>query len=1236
MRAGQHGDPSDLDRPKRSDLVDTAGSSTRVGSYRNRTPNTSTSRTMACNNMALAGELPAATEADSEETRACHSGANDSRRYTTSSDMTNNESHRAHTAEGAEALTGTFDRKKEKKKATSTIEMAQEAQEAQTTQSAQLAQPAQTAQTARKDVVLQQVDEAEEAVRRDQQYRSLYARLHDALHPDGTGVEEEDLKQYLPAPKVDKSGSKASCVINFATFCARVNRSPEHVAAFIDAEQGTTSTLDAEQRLRVKWATPQKIQQLYRRYLLAYVSCNACKSLSTSMVRDPSSRLQFLRCHTCRSEHRVAPIERGFLAVGRGDRRAARAGVRTACTSVAAGAVAGVTTTSCESALGMADGGEGATAYGERTEASAARPTNGVEGDALIDEKQATLNVGIIGHVAHGKSSIVRGLTGVKTQKHKQEQERNITIRLGYANCKIFECIDDDCLPERRFLTKPSSYAHATLTDRGRCYKLARQVSFVDCPGHESLMQNMLSGAAVMDAALLLVAANEPCPAPQTMEHLAAAECLNLQNVLAVQNKLDLVSTSEAESHYEQVKGFIAGTTAASRAVIPVCAQLGLNLDAVCAELASLPPRPRQTDQPVRMHLIRSFDVNRPGTEPKAMLGGVVGGAISQGALHLEDEVEIRPGVFSRTASGEVMCRPLRTRVQALHSERTPLTTAFPGGLIGVGTRLDPHLTKDDRLKGQVLGAVGHLPPVYNELVIKPTLMPRVVASSMSSGGTSSGGEPAEESGCKTEKTSRLKPKEKVLASVGASSCTATVTKKEPDGRVRIALEHPVCAAIGDSIALSRQVDNKWRLIGRGDIEDGVEVQPLPPLFDEDEAELLAAALSADQSSSTPLPPALHGVGGEAALSADQPSSTPSPPALHGVGEEAVDEEEVAPSGGVMAFDEERGLYVEAHRAVLGAPLAGSYRCRMHERELPVVDEVVIAQVSRVDEGVGVYVSLLQYNNATAFIPGDELTKVRKGRRGASLSSLTREGKVEVCTVLRVDEASRFIDLSKWRVGSEEAAAAELSFKRSKAVHAVIRCVAVAHHISMEELYMATAWPLASKLRCHPYEAFCLASTEPKRIFNDQLTPQLSASLRDALLITIGKRLRPPEAKIKVKADVLICCRGRTGVDAIRAALGSALSLGSEQLPIQVKLVAPPHHTITVSCTEAATGVELLQRAITAAAEEVKRHAGGALNVKEAPCATDESDAHKGAASLVARLALTGGEENGGAEMEVL
>jgi len=257
------------------------------------------------------------------------------------------------------------------------------------------------------------------------------------------------------------------------------------------------------------------------------------------------------------------------------------------------------------------------------------------EGAAAADEQQATLNIGIIGHVSHGKSSLVRALSGVKTQKHKEELERNITIRLGYANAKIYECVDAECPPADRFVARPSSHP-AALVEGGRRYRLVRHVSFVDCPGHEALMSCMLSGAAVMDAALLLVAADEPCPAAQTAEHLGAAECLGLRHIVTVQNKVDLVGPAEAEAHYEQVRAFIKGSAAEAHGVTPVCANLGHGLSALCAQIASLPQRANQPeDARSRMHLVRSFDVNRPGTAADALAGGVLGGALCHGELRV-------------------------------------------------------------------------------------------------------------------------------------------------------------------------------------------------------------------------------------------------------------------------------------------------------------------------------------------------------------------------------------------------------------------------------------------------------------------------------------------------------------------------------------------------------------------------------------------------------------------------
>merc|ERR1712130_878750 len=148
-----------------------------------------------------------------------------------------------------------------------------------------------------------------------------------------------------------------------------------------------------------------------------------------------------------------------------------------------------------------------------------------------VISRQATINIGTIGHVAHGKSTVVKALSGVHTVRFKNELERNITIKLGYANAKIYKSEDPRC-------QRPVCYTSASSTKEdvfkmnGFEYGLVRHVSFVDCPGHDILMATMLNGAAVMDAALLLIAGNESCPQPQTSEHLAAIEIMKLKHIL--------------------------------------------------------------------------------------------------------------------------------------------------------------------------------------------------------------------------------------------------------------------------------------------------------------------------------------------------------------------------------------------------------------------------------------------------------------------------------------------------------------------------------------------------------------------------------------------------------------------------------------------------------------------------------------------------------------------------------
>ena len=184
---------------------------------------------------------------------------------------------------------------------------------------------------------------------------------------------------------------------------------------------------------------------------------------------------------------------------------------------------------------------------------------------------------------------------------------------------------------------------------------LLRHVSFVDCPGHDVLMATMLNGAAVMDAALLLIAGNEPCPQPQTSEHLAAVEIMKLQNLIILQNKLDLIKYEQAMVQFDTILNFVSGTVAEKAPIIPISAQLKYNIDVVCEYIVKAIPIPiRDYTSAPHMIIIRSFDVNKPGQKADELKGGVAGGSILKGVLQLGDEIEIRPGLVGKDAQGNL------------------------------------------------------------------------------------------------------------------------------------------------------------------------------------------------------------------------------------------------------------------------------------------------------------------------------------------------------------------------------------------------------------------------------------------------------------------------------------------------------------------------------------------------------------------------------------------------------
>lgn len=324
--------------------------------------------------------------------------------------------------------------------------------------------------------------------------------------------------------------------------------------------------------------------------------------------------------------------------------------------------------------------------------------------------------------------------------------------------------------------------------------------SFVDCPGHDILMSTMLSGAAVMDAALLLIAGNESCPQPQTSEHLAAIEIMKLENIIILQNKVDLMREEITQQHYDSILKFIRGTVAEKSPVIPISAQLKVNVDAVLDAIVNTIPVPvRDLSLSPHMIIIRSFDVNKPGAEIDDLKGGVAGGSILHGVLKLGDEIEIRPGIVSRDNSGALKCTPLFSRVISLNSEGNDLKYAVPGGLIGVGTQIDPTLCRADRLVGFVLGLKGKLPDIYSEIEINFYLLRRLLGVKTADG--------------KQAKVAKLAKNEVIMVNIGSTSTGAKVAAIKNDA-AKLILTSPVCTDVGEKVALSRRIDKHWRLIG--------------------------------------------------------------------------------------------------------------------------------------------------------------------------------------------------------------------------------------------------------------------------------------------------------------------------------------------------------------------------------------------------------------------------------------
>jgi translation initiation factor 2 subunit 3 len=367
-------------------------------------------------------------------------------------------------------------------------------------------------------------------------------------------------------------------------------------------------------------------------------------------------------------------------------------------------------------------------------------------------------------------------LTGKFTDTHSEELKRGITIKLGYADIII----------------RKNAAGYNTKDGEP-----VRYVSFIDAPGHEMLMATMLSGAAIIDAAILVVAANEGIK-PQTREHFIALQAKHIKNIIIVQNKIDLVSREEALKSYNVIKEFVKGTIAENAPIIPVSAQQEINIDKILEELAKIEIPKRDLDGEPLFLIARSFDINHPGAVVKNMKGGVLGGVLKRGTLKIGDEIEIKPGILMKKANQQFY-KTITTKILGMYKGSEKLEKAIPGVSISIETELDPTLTKSDSLSGAIVGLKDQLPEITTTTTIRTSLFNEVIGVATK------------------QDVQPIKTNEMLMISINTTVSVGTVRKIKGND-VELILRIPIVDLKGENVGVARNINNHWRLIGFGEV----------------------------------------------------------------------------------------------------------------------------------------------------------------------------------------------------------------------------------------------------------------------------------------------------------------------------------------------------------------------------------------------------------------------------------
>lgn len=391
---------------------------------------------------------------------------------------------------------------------------------------------------------------------------------------------------------------------------------------------------------------------------------------------------------------------------------------------------------------------------------------------------QAEMNIGIVGHVDHGKTTLTSKLTGKWTDRHSEEIKQGISIKLGYADAVFYK---DSKLSGIQSYTP---YKKHPLT--GNDTEFVRKVSFVDAPGHETLMAVMLSGATLFNGAILVVAANEECPQPRTVEHLLALKMHGIKNIVVAQNKIDLVSKEEALENYTKLRNFLDLEGYKDVVIIPTSAHFDTNIDALIYALVNKIDLPNfKKDIPLKMQVVRSFDINKPSTKIKSLKGGVLGGAVLEGEVSLNEKLYLFPGLDGT---------PIDFKVKSLNSENISLKKAHAGGLIAIGTDLDPFLCYSDKMVGQIICSEKSKPVVSNSIKLEYHKIDRLIEPNKS----------------------EFRVGEKIVLIIGSSAQLGLI-KKINKNEFDIVFSKNIAYYPKTKVAISRNVNSRWRLSGYGE-----------------------------------------------------------------------------------------------------------------------------------------------------------------------------------------------------------------------------------------------------------------------------------------------------------------------------------------------------------------------------------------------------------------------------------